>query len=116
MLIVQCHTHFQQVQLLERLRVLSTVPLCTHTLTINIFQEVDLVRARSDPLAKHNLTEVLNRRLGLIRDAEVEVVVLKRYDRLFRVESVYVERNFILKIEMIVLNIRIALVIKATPV
>merc|ERR1719462_764896 len=56
---------------------------------ISVLSKGYLVRGRSDPLSKNDLSKVLMRRLALISLAKIEVVVLVGDHRLLAVKSVH---------------------------
>uniref|UniRef100_A0A2M3ZN43 Putative secreted peptide n=1 Tax=Anopheles braziliensis TaxID=58242 RepID=A0A2M3ZN43_9DIPT len=90
MLIVQAHALLQHHQPMVAIRFATLVVLGAGFRTLYILQKLNLVRSGPDALTEHHLTEVLHRRIALIDRTEIEVMVLVRNDRLFRVEPVHV--------------------------
>lgn len=95
-LVVQSHAHLQKVQFLHILWIWCFVFSWTYWLAVCILKEIYFVWAWSNSFTKYHLAEILDGRLCLIGKTEIEVVVFKGYDWLFCVQSVYIQRNFIL--------------------
>lgn len=96
MLVVQSHSHFQQVYLFSWILVGTFVGFSAHSFTFNILQEVKPVRAWAYSLSEYHLAEIFNRRLTLVRCTEVKVVIFKWNNRLLCVQSIYVQWDHIL--------------------
>ena len=96
-LVRERHTHLEQIQPFDRINIRVPVRLRTCNFTIHIFEEFYLIGTRSYSFAENNLTKVLHWRLTLISSTKVKVVILKWDHRFFCVQSIYIQRDFRLK-------------------
>merc|ERR1719370_2013366 len=62
---------------------------------VGVLSKGYLIRRRSDPLSKDDLSKILMRRLALISLTKIEVVVLVRDHRLLAVKSVHEELDVV---------------------
>jgi hypothetical protein len=94
MLIVLQHSVHQEAQLFGVRFVVVSVRASAQLLASLLFQKRNIIRRRANTFAKHDLPQILDRRIFEVGIAKVKVTVLVRNDRLFRVEAIDEQFHF----------------------
>lgn len=91
MLIVQADALFQDHHLAMADRIAALVHLCASLCALLVLQELNLIRPGSNTFAEDHLSQILYRRVLLLAQTEIKVMIFVRDDGFLGVQSVNVQ-------------------------